>query len=1080
MSNTLVDLYMQDINVIAKTMVMHHIEIAEHINKQLELRFLNYHVDQDRPETWKYYMNLAGEYHETDLALIREINGDGNPYMTIKVAGDNEAIVTNFTKDLISGDNADIALATEYAYGSNFYTELVSRYPEHESLILGILNPIDKSLALKAYNRDILYIGGYYRVTIDDDPDRYYFVERIRAGLTSRTLIEANEVSLIPKLESYIKNTADQWFVPDHAIANDLYIIAFNATLYSRIPRKIANLREANIKTPEAHSFHVREYLNSHGDLGKHLPYLTLQQSMYLYQNMRWLEDNVGKEFAFMDVVEHLLTPAGVPIAAYILKHNLYELSLNAHVDPYMERQALNFQSLGSGSNQRSIEEIVLKSINLARDNGLYTEDQIQSIIETSRRGRINELDTKVLESDMQDTRDSITYSKAAFLLNTWLYTVKHGTYQGSIFITHPITGARMQFTPLNSFILMYYCFCMGFCDTKLEYMPHLKARIIPKTHTPPYPELKPFPTKQELKWTYDSKYITDNDIAKLQQGTIPSYKYSSASDFNTNMTRHHGELMRRWTQAIRFEDRIACGQMEHLVNRHYWFDVDCGQLTDQPMETWLRTHGLELDALSTQDFRNLANDLIKKGTGTTEHDGDWLSEMQGAVLDILQYFSSYTIQIIKTFRSGKATKAGQKSLRFSNIIDTVKTVDYIDITKRMNDDYKLWVKLGRIEVGKRRVTSFDNMYAYEKVHVGISPRRHDLVVESFKRRVEIAKLRIRATNEYKIPAPFTLEAVLSDPIHSGFTYEKAAGLEIGNTSMVMDNPFVLYHGQSEQIPALGGYQSIPIDTNTTFEDYDMVYKVDLLGVKSDPIKTNLMYQKAAGLEYGNFKMTADLAYEYLGVQSDPVKVEITYQRNVGAEIGKTEMALDEDKVVNAAISSRVRPELTYQRNVGVEPGNTSMAMDLLQDFGFVQSETVYQTFNVIILEHTKEAYTRALGTPKVDNLWKSPATKLAAVDETAPMFISANGGFSSTGEVTSFILKFFGSEQVNLLAGKVKSTPVLKTFTVAPPPSLSVYAGKVKSTIVLTSLAYIEPRQVQLDAGKVKATVSLTLMTIG
>lgn len=785
MPNASVDIFLRDIAIMAKTMVIHSDNVAKQVNDELRIRYPMIKIDESNLSSWKYYMNLAGEYHSTDMERIKQINGDGNPYMTIEVAGDNEPLVINFTKETISGDQSDAVLSTEYSYGTNFYNELVGRYPDFEQLILGILNPIEYDISTKSYNGDILYAGGWYRVFQNNNPSLYYFVPHVKAGISSKLLVETNEFTLLYRLEKWIKAMLDQWIISDYVIGNDLYIPSIWMTLMAKIPVQIFNLRIDQIKstTGETHSFLYTEFLNSHGNLGRHIPYLTLEQALFLYKNMGWLENNIGKQEVFDTLVENLLTPAGVPIASYILKHDLSDLEYDYKPNAYLERDYLNFRSIGAGSDARTIEEIVVKSINLARDNGLFIEDKIRQIKTASQNSSCNELPTKVLESDMLDSRDSIQYPKSAFLLNMWLYSVKYGTYRGSIFITHPITGQRMQFTPLNAFILMYYCFCQGYCDTDLEYFPRLAARIIPKNDTAPYteyqdpyPGLKPFPTIKDLKWCYSSEHITDLALYKLQYGVKPLFKYTSTLAFNNDVAYHHKRLMERWSQAMQYEDLEACGQFEWLVNKHYWFDVDVGQLTTLPMAEWLKNFGIDFTDMSSTDYRLLCNDLIKGGTGTSEHDGDWLSEMQSAVLDILMHFSSYTIQIIKTFRNGSAIRAGFKSLRYGNEIWQARTKENIPVAISQMTKLHEFGLLNGGAVSSRRNTSWNDASGMEVVNIGLSKRSYEGNFSYLPRNINVTN-RLKVISEGPLESDRTEEFYRSDAMKLEITYVKPIGI---------------------------------------------------------------------------------------------------------------------------------------------------------------------------------------------------------------------------------------------------------------------------------------------------------------
>lgn len=137
MSSAYYRIFVSQVMTLAKTMVVKSEVAAETINR--ELQSFGESLSSD-PHTWKYYMNLAGLYHPTDTV------------MTVTSMDTLEEI--EFTRD-----NLKIfrATASAYAYGSRYYRDLVARYPTQETLILGILNPIDINKALGAQDGDILY-----------------------------------------------------------------------------------------------------------------------------------------------------------------------------------------------------------------------------------------------------------------------------------------------------------------------------------------------------------------------------------------------------------------------------------------------------------------------------------------------------------------------------------------------------------------------------------------------------------------------------------------------------------------------------------------------------------------------------------------------------------------------------------------------------------------------------------------------------------------------------------------------------------------------------------------------------------
>ena len=154
MSKSLQDIYRGKLFSLSKTLIFKCVESAVATNRWLEEN--GYYVDWENPKSWKYYLNLSGQYHQFDKDLLKEEGG----FIPVKVAGVNGPVTTAFTKELISENNADLGTAAEYAYGTKSYKDLVKKYKLLEPLILGILYSVDLDIAVKAPNWTILHIGG--------------------------------------------------------------------------------------------------------------------------------------------------------------------------------------------------------------------------------------------------------------------------------------------------------------------------------------------------------------------------------------------------------------------------------------------------------------------------------------------------------------------------------------------------------------------------------------------------------------------------------------------------------------------------------------------------------------------------------------------------------------------------------------------------------------------------------------------------------------------------------------------------------------------------------------------------------
>lgn len=173
-------LYINQTLQLAETIVIKSATTAETLNQQIYGDSGGLALISTDPTTWKYYLNLAGQYHPVDQV------------MTVISMDTQGEIIFNRENLLIH-----LATARAYAYGTRAYIDLVGRYPNQEQLILGILYPTDMATAIAADDGAILSYPADY--------------------------VESNEHSLIPKLQQWINIYKEhgKWKVP-HEIASSL------------------------------------------------------------------------------------------------------------------------------------------------------------------------------------------------------------------------------------------------------------------------------------------------------------------------------------------------------------------------------------------------------------------------------------------------------------------------------------------------------------------------------------------------------------------------------------------------------------------------------------------------------------------------------------------------------------------------------------------------------------------------------------------------------------------------------------------------------------------------------------------
>lgn len=680
-SNALYNIFASKCFSLAHTMVIHSDLLARSQNTILEQK--GFRINHNNPSTWKYYLNLTGVYHEYDKQLIAELNGDGHPYMRIKVAGDKQPIIVDFTKDLVSGLAGDYSLAAEYSYGSEYYNELVKRYPGFEALILGILNPIDLEVAINANDGDILYCGGYYRKRLPGLKELYGFERREDVKIDAEFLIEEWEENIIFDLQDYIKIYLKKWIVPDFQANHTFYSSVMWVGLLGGLITEIHRLRISNKFTYSSHSYHVREFINSFGYLGKYVDALSREQAMYLYQNMRWLTTNKGKDKVLNALVENLLTPAGIPLVAYNLGHDTWDMQASGMINPKIEfkKEYLNLDPL-TNDNGITALEVIRKEEKSARDNGQFVNDQALTVEQNAQYSKFNSLKTKILESDYVEVDNNVFFNLEEFQYYQWIYAVSKGTYKGSIFVGHPVTGGRLQLTPLTALVLLMYSYCKGYLGVELERVPPFVIKNIPKYKAFDEANSTPYPSNIDLWDNVSSDQVTQAKINRIANFPQPNHNFTSTTDFNQKTLQMFQVLEDRRAYAASEEDIFANAELELIVAKFYHHSLEIPALIDTTYKEWLNNIGVDVSKLNANALRALADELLLAGIGTSNNIEKSTERMHEAIINIVKFFLSYTVQLIAKF-----TKSGSRTYGLKTIRISVRSEETIGIANWALDD---------------------------------------------------------------------------------------------------------------------------------------------------------------------------------------------------------------------------------------------------------------------------------------------------------------------------------------------------------------------------------------------------------
>lgn len=594
MSKAQFDIYRQKNLKLANTIVVKSSATANALNKAMSVA--GYVVNDADPRTWKYYMNLNGQYHESDtLMTVTSLD----TLQTIDFTRANLAI--------------HLATAREYGFGSTYYNALVDRYPNQEQLIRCILNPIDIDTAIGAEDGTILFY----------DP----------------TLVEENETNLIPQLNDWSVLFMRRWNIGAYTETDDLYAAAQLATMFAGLVLEIENIRLSNCFTIYVHSFHMREFLSSHGKLERYLDALNRKQLLWLYRNIRYLIRNLGKKETFDTLLQHILTDRGFPLAEWTMEHNTRDMLDEIEPDVEFARRSLNQSGIESGADTRTITEMLDKESGLTRGNSRNLTDAVTETTRLMENSLSNRLSTKVLESSILDLTDAYPYTLPDTLLWHWLYMSSKGRYKAVLTVDNPKTGGSITLNPKDAFIAFIYAYNKSI-GVELTEIPVLQALMIRKN---------PLPSKAEVKSLIEPSVVDDTLIdaifSNLHQ--IPNQYISTEAFYNSVKSIYDNIMYHRKLWATRDDYRVK-GQVRVAALHLYGdYTVDLG--AGMSYTEWFHEMGLSLDEFSELEAGLLATYLLNKATGQDLKISMSLRDIQASMLALMAQLSSYSVQYLQT-----------------------------------------------------------------------------------------------------------------------------------------------------------------------------------------------------------------------------------------------------------------------------------------------------------------------------------------------------------------------------------------------------------------------------------------------
>lgn len=605
-------IYHDSIVQLAATLVIKDLSTCQTINADMARR--GYTVLSDRPETWKYYLNLAGRYHEADRR------------MTVVSMDTQEDI--EFTLE-----NMAIHRATwrEYRFGTRYYKELVSRYPFQEDLINGILNPVDISAAIAAPDHSILYYD--------------------------RSLVESRETNLIPLLQRWIDAQFGRWANEDYQINNPLFLMARFAILSMALVQEIKNIRRANARTDMAHSFHIRRYLASFGGLDTYYDAMTEKQRLYFYRNIRYIQRNSGKDEMFAELTDRVLTDRRFPLADY--KAQQTDDDILDTLDPGVQflRQSINGIASALGEDVKDTKALLALQDPLAKLNYEESFDAVDYIPKAIARSMTAESKTKVLESNVLDLRESEPYTLSEVLLNEWIYLADIGYYTTILTLQLP-NGADVYKLTMKEAYLIYQYLYMRRLGIEMVTIPRIMAKRVRRM---------PLPTFQELRQVTSVAITPSAYIHEALRDNIDIQTIVSVESFVRTCETIQARMMKHRDLYCYCNDLHRYAEVRAMTDRFY-ADIPVDMDNGQNYADWLAMRSISFEGYSPAELDEIMLNILGQATGINLRVAQTLKDIHAAMLGIMTQMSSYSVQYIQQINEEAVTMFDWPHLRWHHM----------------------------------------------------------------------------------------------------------------------------------------------------------------------------------------------------------------------------------------------------------------------------------------------------------------------------------------------------------------------------------------------------------------------------
>lgn len=632
-----VDKYLKDTLLLANSLVIKILDTAIAINNGLISKY-DINIPNDLHE-WKYFLNISGQKHFTNSDIIIYVQEyDDTRELTLDLLAVNH----NLKDRLLKQDR--------------FYTELLLRYPDDVMYINGIIFPVDIDTAINAKDGTVLNYN--------------------------KTLVYDNELSIIRELIKHLDGFLARWHNCDYIITDELYLTSMLGVMYSTLPNKIMNIRLSKILTSEVHPFHMENFFRSHLDIWDDVQVLTPESRIWLYNNIKYLTHNTGKEEVLKTIISKILTPNKIGIGEYILNKedpvlvddydlNNTNTSIVKKPSSKFVTKKLNNMYMNDINGVFEIEDVV--KIEMVNDTTTETDilDNTTKFYTTLIKEKINKENkylerTKILDIDSVNLFKIYGVDFVEVLIDHWIYNAFSGKYKTKLEFKDENSNMIYSWTPKEAFLVFIKV---------LTELTGMKNIVISNYNY--FSILNTEITKEELRVNLFSDIDNDYLIDTLHS-YVPKAEYlNSLLMFKDYMEDTNKFFIMNNLLSSNINNAFLIGTIETVNDRLLMrgtIDIAEG-VSDITIDELLYNNNITFNTYLGYDYKSTVYAMLMAFTGMNADLQGSMDKYIGSFINILNKLSSYTTQVIKNIEDSSSMTSKYNSININNTTDGVATV---------------------------------------------------------------------------------------------------------------------------------------------------------------------------------------------------------------------------------------------------------------------------------------------------------------------------------------------------------------------------------------------------------------------